>query len=234
MENKGIFKAGLAIMAGLIILGLCIPAAMRVQGSFRRSVSVRGLCEREVRADKVIWPLQFNVSGDDLSEVYSSIENNNAAVLAFLKEGGVKESEISVANPNISDKYAQEYGSNDRRFRYVAKSVITVCTGEVDKVLALMNNQKNLIKKGIVMVYDYDTHPTFSFEGLNEIKPEMIEEATKNAREVAKKFADDSGSRLGKIRDANQGYFTIEDRDSNTPSIKKVRVVTNVTYSLKN
>ena len=184
-------------------------------------------------ADKVIWPLKYRVTGNDLSQVYSEIENDNAAIIAFLKAGGIEADEISVAAPVINDKLAQEYGSNDRIYRYLAKNTLTVCTNKVDEVLKLIKNQKTLIRKGIVLGDEWDGNPTFSFEALNSIKPEMLEEATKNARESAQKFANDSGSKLGKIREANQGYFTIESRDSNTPEIKKVRVVTNVTYYLK-
>ncbi|MCR5560381.1 MAG: SIMPL domain-containing protein [Bacteroidales bacterium] len=233
MENKGNFFAGLAIMAGLVVMGLCIPAAVREYGSTKRSVSVRGLCEREVPADKVIWPLKYRVTGNDLAGVYSEIESDNAAIISFLKAGGIDDAEISVAAPVINDKFAQEYGSNDRLYRYLAKNTVTVCTGKVDEVLKLIKNQKTLLRKGIVLGDEWDGSPTFSFEALNSIKPEMIEEATRNARESAQKFANDSGSKLGKIREANQGYFTIESRDSNTPEIKKVRVVTNVTYYLR-
>jgi hypothetical protein len=195
---------------------------------------VRGLCEREVAADKVIWPLTYNIAGDDLSELYRQLEANNDAIRAFLRNGGIGDSEITTSTPNISDVFTQEYGGNNRRFRYVVKATTTVSTNKVDKVLALMDNQSDLIRKGITLDSGWDSRPTFSFEGLNTIKPEMIEEATKNARASAQKFADDSGSRLGKIRNATQGYFTIDDRDSNTPQIKRVRVVTNVDYSLKN
>ena len=99
-----------------------------------------------------------------------------------------------------------------------------------------MDKQSELLKKGIVTGggSQWENPVEFEYEGLNEIKPGMIEEATQNAREAAKKFAKDSGSRLGKIKTANQGTFTIENRDSNTPYIKKVRVVTSVTYYLKN
>ena len=233
MENKGIFLAGIAIMAGLVILGLCVPSAVNVIGKLQRSVSVRGLCEREVPADKVIWPLQYTVAGNDLSAVNAEIESKNAAIVAFLKDGGIGEDEISVGTPVISDKYSADYVSESRIYRFLAKSTVTVSTGKVDTAMALMKKQSTLLHKGIVFSSEWNSQPQFSFEALNEIKPEMIEEATKNARESAQKFADDSGSRLGKIRNANQGYFTIEDRDSNTPNIKKVRVVTNVTYSLK-
>ena len=233
--DKGKFYSGLAIMLGLIVLGLMIPKAVREFRSFDRTVNVKGLCEREVEADKVIWPVVYKVMDNDLGNIYSVTDRNNAVILEFLKSGGLQDSEITVSVPSISDKYANEYGNNDRTYRYLSTNVVTVCTGNVDTVLALMKKQTDLLKKGIVVGSEntWSNPVEFKFEGLNEIKPGMIEEATKNAREVGEKFAKDSGSRLGKIKTANQGTFTIENRDSNTPEIKKVRVVTSVTYYLK-
>ena len=219
-------------MVGLVAVAISIPQAVRVLNAALRNVSVRGLCEREVMADKVIWPLQYSIAGDDLTALYKQMEANDAAIRRFLNNGGIENGEITTSAPNVSDVFTQEYGGNNRRFRYVIKSTTTVSTGKVDKVLELMGHQSDLLRSGITLESGWDSRPTFSFESLNDIKPEMIEEATKNARASAQKFADDSGSRLGKIRNANQGYFTIEDRDSNTPQIKKVRVVTNVNYSL--
>jgi hypothetical protein len=196
---------------------------------------VKGLCEKEVKADKVIWPVMYRVMANDIQSIYDQTDGNNAAIVAFLKSGGITDAEITVSVPSISDKFANEYGSNDRAYRYIAKSVVTVCTDKVDAVLALMARQSELLKQGVVTAGENWENPVeFRYEGLNEIKPQMIEEATQNAREAAQKFAKDSGSRLGKIRTANQGTFTIENRDSNTPYIKKVRVVTSVTYYLKN
>ena len=172
---------------------------------------------------------------DDLQSIYSQTDASNAVIVNFLKAGGISSDEITVSVPQISDKLANEYGSYDRAFRYIATNVVTVYTSEVDKVLALMSQQSDLLKKGIVTAANSWENPVeFKYEGLNEIKPAMIEEATKNAREAAEKFAKDSDSSLGKIKTANQGTFTIENRDSNTPYIKKVRVVTSVTYYLKN
>ena len=219
-------------MVGLIVLGFCIPKAVKELKSYDRTVNVKGLCEKEVKADKVIWPLAFKTSGNDLNAVYAEIDRNIRTITDFLKQGGISENEITMSVPSISDKYATEYGTNDRIYRYVATSILTVCTNEVDKVLALMGKQADLVRGGIPLYSDWETRTDFSFEGLNAIKPEMIEEAIKNAREVAVKFAKDSESKLGKIKSANQGTFSIEDRDSNTPYIKKVRVVTNVTYYL--
>ena len=233
--DKGKFFSGLAIMVGLIVLGFNIPKAVSDYRSFDRIVNVKGLCEREVKADKVIWPVTFKVVSDDIQSIYSQIDRNNQTIISFLVSGGLSENEISVAVPVISDKYANEYGNNDRTYRYIASSVITVCTDKIDQVLELMSKQSELLKKGVVTGGNtWENQVQFKYEGLNDIKPEMIEEATKNAREVADKFAKDSGSKLGKIKTASQGTFTIEDRDSNTPEIKKIRVVTSVTYYLKN
>ena len=233
--DKGRFFNGMFIMAGLIVLGLMIPRAVGKYRSYDRTVNVKGLCEKEVMADKVIWPVVYKVMADDIQSIYDQTDRNNATITSFLKSGGITASEITVSVPQISDKYANEYGSNDRAFRYIATNVVTVCTDKVDVVLELMSKQSDLLKKGIVTGGNSWENPVeFKYEGLNGIKPEMIEEATKNAREAAEKFAKDSDSRLGKIKTANQGTFSIENRDSNTPYIKKVRVVTSVTYYLKN
>lgn len=233
--DKGKFYSGLCIMAGLVVLGIMVPTAVMKYRSFDRTVNVKGLCEKEVRADKVIWPIVYKVMSDNVQSIYSQIDAANAVIVDFLKAGGVTVDEMTVSVPQISDKLANEYGDTNRAFRYIAKNVVTVCTSDVDKVLALMASQADLLKKGVVTVgNDWENPVEFRYEGLNCIKPEMIEEATQNARETAEKFAKDSDSSLGKIKTANQGTFTIEDRDSNTPYIKKVRVVTSVTYYLKN
>jgi hypothetical protein len=225
---------GLSIMTGLIVLGLMMPIAVANFKSYDRTVDVKGLCEKEVMADKVIWPISFTVVGDDLLGIYNETDANIATITKFLTDGGLPESAITYSTPRISDKYAQEYGNNDRRFRYLSKSIITVCSENVELVRKLMQQQTTLLKKGISLTENVWENPVqFKFEGLNEIKPEMIEEATVNARAAAQKFAKDSGSKLGKIKSANQGTFTIADRDSNTPYIKTVRVVTSVTYYLK-
>ena len=233
--DKGKLFSGLAIMVGLVVLGLMIPRAVSVYRSYDRTVDVKGLCEREVKADRVIWPITYKVMADDIRSIYSQLDGSVATIKDFLLSGGISEDEISVSVPSVSDKFANEYGENQRTFRYIAKNVVTVCTDKVDLVLALMARQSELLKKGIVTESnDWENRGEFSYEGLNDIKPEMIEIATMNAREAAQKFAKDSGSRLGKIKTANQGTFSIVDRDSNTPYIKKIRIVTYVTYYLKN
>ncbi|HAZ73943.1 MAG TPA: hypothetical protein DCW53_00930 [Rikenellaceae bacterium] len=233
--NKGNFYAGLAVMVGLMVLGIMIPVAVKEYRSFDRTVVVKGLCEKEVEADKVIWPITYKVMSNDVQSVYDMTDNSNAQIMDFLKSGGISEAEITVSVPSVSDKLANEYGDTNRAFRYIATNVVTVCSDKVDDVLALLSRQSELLRKGVVISGNSWENPLeFKYEALNELKAIMVEEATKNAREVAQKFASDSGSRLGKIKTASQGVFSIESRDSNTPHIKKVRVVTSVTYYLKN
>ena len=234
--DRAKFFSGLAVMVGLIVLGAMIPHAVEKFRSYDRVVNVKGLCEKEVKADRVIWPVVYKVMANDIQTVYDQTAANNRALVAFLESGGIRPEEITVGVPQISDKYANEYGDNDRAYRYIAKNVVTVYSSDVDAVIALMGRQSELLRKGIVTGggSQWENPVEFKYEGLNEIKPQMIEEATRNAREAAQKFAKDSDSRLGKIKTASQGTFTIEDRDSNTPYIKKVRIVTSVTYYLKN
>lgn len=233
--DKGKFYSGICIMLGLMVLGLMMPMAVKVLHNSNRSVYVKGLCEREVKADQVIWPITYKVMSNDNQTLYKEIARQREEVMAFLLRNGISAEEVSVANPSISDKFANEYGDNNRAYRYIATSVVTVCSSQVDLVRALMAKQSELLTKNVLIVDNNWENPVeFTYEGLNDIKPEMIEEATRNAREAAEKFAKDSGSRLGKIREASQGTFSISDRDRNTPYIKKVRVVTSVSYSLKN
>ncbi len=233
--DKGRIYAGLAVMVGLLSLGIFFRAAVNDNREYDRVVSVKGLSEKEVEADKVFWPIVFNTMSNDINSLNQQLDKSRSEVLEFLKEGGVDDSEISVSMPEISDKYATEYGSNDRAYRFVAKNVITVCSENVEKIRTLMASQDRLLKKGVVVSpNDWGNKIEFEFQGLNKIKPQMIEEATRNARSAAEKFAQDSESRLGKIKTATQGVFSIDDRDRNTPYIKVVRVVTSVTYYLEN
>lgn len=225
------------IAAAIVVCGLCLPKAVREYRSYDRTVSVKGLCEREVLADKVIWPITFKNMADDLGSLTAQIEKDRNSILEFLRKEGLTDSEITINAPFISDKFASTYGM-DRKFRYISKSVITVCSHQVEKVTAMSSRISELLKKGILIggenEWDAANRLCYEFEGLNDIKPEMIQQATANARVAAEQFANDSGSRIGKIKTASQGTFSISDRDSNTPQIKKVRVVSSITYCLDN
>ena len=225
-----------AIMAvGLLLLGWMLRGGINDFRDRERVVTVKGLAEMEVPADKVIWPLMYKDIGNDPVLLYTNMEKKNAAIVSFLKNNGISDEEISIVPPEIIDMQAERYVNQNVTYRYNATSVITVTSKNVEKVRKLMAEQAELLKQGIAIAGgDYRYNVSYEFTGLNDIKPQMIDDATKNARAAAEKFAKDSDSKLGKIKSASQGQFTIANRDENTPYIKSVRVVTTVTYYLKN
>ena len=232
---KNLRLEAVILSIGLIVLGTMIRGGINDFKDKERIVTVKGLAEMEVPADKVVWPLMFKDIGDDLTQLYANIEKKNKAIVDFLKANGVSDTEISIAPPEIIDMKAERYASQDAKYRYNATSVITVTSKNVDQIRELISEQAELMKQGIAITGgDYRYSVSYEFTGLNSIKPQMIEEATKNARAAAEKFAKDSDSKLGKIRNASQGQFSISDRDANTPYIKSVRVVTTINYYLKN
>lgn len=229
--SKSYGIAGLAVMAGLMVLGFFIAGGLDNIAFQDRYVTVKGLAERDVLADKVVWPLSFKCVSNDMQELYNSIEKNNAIVMEFLKEGGIKGNEIIISAPAVTDRLAQSYVPENMKYRYQAEAVVTVISPQVEKVIELMREQVNLMKQGVIISNEYNYQTRFEYTSLNDIKPAMVEEATRNARAVAQKFAEDSGSEIGTIRQASQGQFTISS-DPTTPQIKNIRVVTTVKYSL--
>jgi uncharacterized protein len=238
-ERSDQAPAGAMVLGVLLALGLAVLGYQLADGLLRfkgteRAVTVKGLAEREVAADTAIWPIRFNAADDDLASLYSMLERQGGLVTAFLQEAGFAQEEITQSAPAIVDRRAQGYGNPAAQdLRYAGNATVTVYTREVERVRQAMRRLTDLGKQGIAIAgQDYGVRTEFLYTALNDIKPAMIEEATRNAREVASKFAQDSESRLGKIRTASQGLFSIQDRDSNTPHIKKVRVVSTVEYYL--
>lgn len=234
MNSSSKVLPALLIALGLACLGWFVYSGINNLAYRDRAVQVRGLAEREVMANKVTWPIVVKLPGNNLPDLYQQVSASNAIVLNFLKSNGVAEDEISVNEPSVYDKLAQNYGNDNTPFRYNITQVITVTSSQVEKVNTLIKRQAELLKQGVALSsssYEYQT--LYEYTGLNEIKPQMIADATRNAREAAKKFAEDSESSLGKIKTASQGQFSIEDRDSYTPYIKNVRVVTYITYYLE-
>ena len=216
------WKIEAAIIAvGLLLMGLFIKSGLNSFSNKDRGVQVKGLAEMEVPANKVIWPLVYKEVGNDL-------------IALFLKQNGLEENEITVNAPSIQDKQADRYDNSIVQYRYNVTAVITVNSNKVDLVRKMIIEQSELLKQGIAIIGgDWEYKVSYDFTGLNDVKPQMIEEATKNARLAAEKFAKDSNSKLGKIKHASQGQFSIEDRDANTPFIKHIRVVTTIDYSLE-
>lgn len=232
-NNKSVIAA-IIIAIGLFLLGNRIASGLENALGDERTVSVRGLSERIVPADMVVWPLVYKEVGNDLEALASQVNNKNKIIIDYLKTKGISDDEISVSPPEIIDLQAERYVNQSIPYRYNLRTIITVSSKQVNLVRNLINEQGELLDKGIAIVSgEYDAQIDYQFTGLNELKPDMIAEATRNARQAAEQFATDSDSKLGKIKTASQGQFSITSRDQYTPYLKNVRVVTSVVYYLE-
>lgn len=233
MEKNHLIVSAALIAAGLMVLGLFVDVGLKSISSRDRVVTVRGLAEKEVKADQVIWPIVYKTTGNDLQGIYAELNNASTKITAFLKKNGIPSTDISAGSPQIVDLQTDRYSDSKGKARYNVTLVLTVSSSKVDQARALMSRMGELLTEGIaISAGDYDNQVQYNFTSLNKIKPQMIEEATRNARQAAEKFAKDSESSLGKIKSAQQGLFTIDNRDQYTPFIKEVRVVTTVDYFL--
>lgn len=220
----------------LVLAGYFIGNMHKTGKQFDRYVEVKGLSEREVKADLAVWPMNITLTGNDLKTLRAEIESQNEIVYNFFIGQGFREDEITKGTTNINDALADLFNSNyqNPEYRYLAKSEFTIRTSNIPQLQKALSESLELVSQGILLGSKNTWRPIeFIFTGLNGIKPAMIEEATKNAREVAEKFARDSNSRVGEIRIARQGLFTISDRDENTPEIKIVRVVSTIDFQLE-
>lgn len=232
MKDKIISAA--IIAAGIIVMGLSLKAGMDNFTEKDRKVTVKGLAEQEVKADKVTWPIVSKELGNNLPELYNRIAVKQQAIKNFLLANGITEKEITVNAPKVIDTSADQYNNNPQPNRYNVTLTITVTSKNVDRVRSIMARQGELLKQGVAIVAgDYENQVSYSLESFRQMKPKMMTEAIENAQQTAEQFAKNSKSALNKIVSADQGQFSIEDRDQNTPWIKRVRVVTTVTYSLK-
>ncbi len=233
MKNHIIEAAIIAF--GVIVLGICIKWGIDDFTNKDRKVTVKGLSEREVEADKVTWPIPTKEMGNDLPVLYSRIALKEAKIKSFLLKNGVKDTEIVMNAPKVIDMEANQYSDNRRDYRYNITSIITVTSRNVRLIRDIMSRQGELLKEGIAIVEgEYENPTLYEYVSFKDMKPRMMQEAIENAEKTAQQFAANSRSKLNKIESADQGQFSIDDRDANTPYIKKVRVVTTVTYSLKN
>ena len=226
--------AAIIIAIGLFLLGSRVATGLENALCDDRTVSLRGLSERIVPSDNVVWPLVYTEVGNELQSLSIQVNNKNKIIIDYLKSKGIADDDISVSPPEIIDLQAERYVSQNVPYRYNLRSIITVSSQQVDLVRRLINQQGELLDKGVAIVSgEYDARVDYQFTGLNDLKPDMIAEATRNARQAAEQFASDSESKLGKIKTASQGQFSISDRDQYTPYLKNVRVVTSVVYYLE-
>lgn len=245
-DRQGSAFLGLFLAGGLIVGGWVLGSEIKATKLSDRYVTVKGLVERKVKSDLAIWPLNYKEAGDDLTSLFNKTESDKKAILDFLEQQGIGHSEIDLGVIRVVDTQANEYGGVARApKRYIVEQQVTVRSQRVDEVAAAAQKTLLLLQKGIVLNGSPGQGLTYKFAGLNAIKPDMITEATRNARAAADRFASDSGSKVGSIRQANQGVFSISpaDQGSEAPDgaasaepdnsiLKTIRVVTSVEYYL--
>ncbi|MGX8696087.1 MAG: SIMPL domain-containing protein [Prevotella sp.] len=223
-------KEAIILAIGMIVMGWSIKCGIDNFANKDRKVTVKGLAEREVPADKVTWSISTNEMGNDLPMLYQRISQQAEKIKKFLVQNGLEESEITIGAPSVDDLEANTWSENRKSYRYKIQTTVTVYTKKVEQVNRVIYKQGELLEQGLAIESGYPDYELASFQ---ELKPEMLEEAIKNAQKTADQFAEASNSDLGGILNAGQGQFEIDDRDQNTPYIKKIRVVTTVTYALR-
>ena len=229
-----------AILACGIALGGFFPGYYYYKTNFdMRTVKVKGLAEKDVKADLAVWNIRFQSANNALTTAKADIENQKATIIAFLKDAGFGNNEVIVQGLGMQDAYADSY--RDRNLipaRYTLNQTLTVRTTKVDLVNAVYPTLGDLVSQG-VSFNAYGNGVSYLFTKLNDIKPEMLKQATQNARQAADEFAANSNSKVGKIRFANQGVFSIlpreeiPDQSEREQINKKVRVVSTVEYYLE-
>jgi uncharacterized protein len=236
---------GGCLLLGLVLGGWLLGSQIKDIKLADRYVTVKGLVERTVKADMAIWPVSFKETGNDLSQVFAKSQSDKELVLKFFAAQGVTPAEIAVGQIKVTDKLANEYSGNNNGPRYIVEQTVTVQSGDVDKIAKAGEKTADLVQAGIV-VGDNNGQGgiKYKFNGWNALKPDMITEATRNARASADRFAADSGSQVGSIKSASQGVFSISAADSistgeeggadsgDASIMKKVRVVATVDYYL--
>lgn len=220
---------GLLLSVGLILSSITLGVVLYKSRQTPRYVCVKGLSEREVDANVAVWPIKFRTVADDLEFLQKNIEKQRSIITKFLTKQGFSKEEISYGAPTIRDRETSAYREASK-FRYMAEADIKVRSNKVLTVENALQKAEELVAKGIALEETWGNRPQFLFTKLNEIKPAMIQEATVSARKAAEQFAEDSGSQVGSIRNATQGFFSIED--TYIPTKKHVRVVTTVQYFL--
>jgi hypothetical protein len=223
MNMENIKNYSIWIIGGvLLIFSFVVFFAAQNFSKQQSYVEVKGLSEKIVKADVAIWSLNFEVKSNNIDSLYADIEKNTSAINTFLLAKGFEASEINVAPVNI---YQDTY--KDALFRYNANTQLSVYTKKVDAVRSASKDTLMLVKQGVTL---NQNSISFEFSDINSVKPEMLAEAIKNAKDAATQFAKESGSRLGAVARGNQGVFDITDKDPGSPEYKKIRVVSTLRF----
>ena len=231
MQNKNNFYfLGICLVIASIVISLGFSSINPKEAS----VSVRGLAQREVNADLAVWQLSFGLGDNNLENLQKSIKEKSEIVSLYLKDKGLDERDFSVLSPSITNNLLDPYINQEKmQYIYIAKLNFLIRTDKISAVKKANEGLLEIVDKGIAIKQDYENKINYEFTKLNDIKPEMIALATKNARKAAEQFAKDSNSNLGKIKHATQGLFSIENAATGLEERKIVRVVTQIQYLLK-
>jgi hypothetical protein len=238
-QTSSLAVRGLAVVVGSLLLalgiyggGFFIGQGISNWNSGRRIIAVKGLSEREVPASVAVWSVGYVATGNDLNAINRKLSDNTKAVVAFLKSAGFDEKDMSVQPPALHDASMEprekDVPAPPERFR--AEQTVLLRTAKVDLIKPALASASTLMTNGVLL--SGGCQPNYVYNQLNEIKPGMIQEATKNARVAAEQFSRDSQTSLGKLRNASQGWFQVENRDAATPERKMVRVVVDVDYEI--
>jgi len=221
-DRKIIIGVSAMVLIICAFIGFVAAKSFSSQGKY---VEVKGLSERIVKADRVIWTMNFDVKSNVSQDLFNQISSNVDEITKFLTDAGFEQSEISTAPANV---YQDTYQNS--QFRYNASATVSLYSDKIDLVRSTSENTLGLIQKGIVIS---NSNINYEIADINSFKSEMLAEAIANARESAEQFADDSGAHVGDIARANQGVFDISDKDPASPEMKKVRLVSTLRYLLK-
>lgn len=230
--------AAVIVALGVAAAGWFVGDGFRAGRPSERYVTVKGVAEREVRADLALWTIRFVATGDDLAAVQTKSRADAQRVTDFLVGAGLPAEGIEVQGIEVTDALANPYRSGPVTSRFVVAQSLLLRTTQVDAVAAASQRVGDLVDAGVVLSAQGDAGPSYLFTRLNDVKPAMIAEATQRAREGAEQFARDAGSRVGGIRRANQGLFQILPRDGapnareHQQIAKTVRVVSTLEYLL--
>ncbi len=241
--RDGSLVSSILLSAGIVLAGWFVGDGFVKGRSADRFVSVKGVSERDVKADMALWPLRFTSTDDNLARAQQRFDEYRATVVKFLGAHGIDASRVELQGFDVTDVLANPYRAPGAvTSRYIISGTLMVRVDDPDVVQKASQDLGTLVSQGVVFSSQggMGGGPTFLFTKLNDLKPQMIAEATASAREGAEQFAKDSGSRLGGIRQASQGVFQILPRDR-APGVmeesqinKTVRVVSTVEYRLEN
>jgi uncharacterized protein len=238
-QSSSVVVRGAAVVVGSFLLalgiyscGFFIGKGISNWNSSRRIISVKGLSEREVPASVAVWSVSYGATGNDLGTINKKLSESTKTVVAFLKASGFDEKDMAVQPPALHDARMEprEKDTPPPPERFRAEQSVLLRTAKVDLIKPALASASTLMINGVLL--SGGCQPNYIYNQLNEIKPGMIQEATKNARVAAEQFSRDSQTSLGKLRNASQGWFQVENRDAATPERKVVRVVVDVDYEL--